>query len=63
MTLYTVEVTVEAVVGDDWTVLESALDTVPGTILLRDPDQPALLFPVEATTPMREPCSSTVCRN
>lgn len=53
MTLYTVEVTTAPVTDDNWTVLESALDTVPGTILLRDAEMPALLFPVEEENPMR----------
>lgn len=53
MTLYTVEVTTPPVEDGDWTVLLTALDTVPGTVLLRDEESPSLLIPVDATSPMR----------
>lgn len=55
MTDWTVEVTTPAVTSDDegWAPLRRVLETVPGTILLEDPDEPTLIFPVTADSPMK----------
>lgn len=52
--MYRVEATLAAVADEaGWMKLRSVLDTVPGTILVEDPDQPVLIFPVEAESPFR----------
>lgn len=53
MQSYTVEVTTEPVVDDRWEPLRQAIDAVPGTVLLEDPDEPILMVPVDALTPLR----------
>lgn len=49
---YTVEVTTEPVVDGRWESLRRAIDVVPGTVLLEDPDEPILMVPVAARTPV-----------
>lgn len=50
---YTVEVTTRPVGTEDgWTALTRVIDTVPGTLLVEDPDAPTLIVPVDAATPM-----------
>lgn len=44
----TAEVTVAAVVNDDWTCLREVLDVVHGSLLIEDPDAPVLMMPVTA---------------
>jgi hypothetical protein len=51
VTIYSVEVTLPPVKDGDWSGLRRMTDVVPGTILLEDPEQPALIFPVEADDP------------
>ena len=54
MTDWTVEVTTTAVTSDEgWLPLRRVLDTVPGTILLEDAEEPTLIFPVTADSPMK----------
>lgn len=50
---YTVEVTTITVVDGRWENLRSAIDAVPGTMLLEDAEEPVLFIPVDAETPMR----------
>lgn len=50
---YTVEVTTEPVVDGHWEPLRQAIDAVPGTVLLEDPDEPVLMVPVDARTPLK----------
>ena len=50
---FTVETTTTPVVDGDWSVLRAVLEAVPGTILLEDADEPQLLIPVDAESPMR----------
>ena len=51
--LFTVEVVTAAVTDGDWSCLRRLLDVVPGTLLLEDPDEPTLIFPVDAVSPSR----------
>jgi len=52
MPLFSVEVTLErAKTEDDWAALRRMTDTVPGTLLLEDPEEPVLIFPVESNHP------------
>jgi hypothetical protein len=53
MTDFTVEATVAAVTDGDWARLRSVIDLVPGTLLIEDPEEPMLVFPVEADSPMK----------
>jgi hypothetical protein len=53
MPLFTVEVTLTPVTDDDWSLLRSVTDAVPGTILLEDPEAPRLMIPVEAESPLK----------
>ncbi len=48
MTDWTVEATVTAVTDGDWSELHRVIDLVPGTLLVEDPDEPVLVFPVQA---------------
>lgn len=50
---YAVQVTLAPVLDGDWGLLRSVLDTVPGTVLIEDPETPWLSIPVEAKDPMR----------
>lgn len=50
---YTVEVITAPVRDDDWTAIHSAMDDIPGTVLLADPEAPTLLFPVKAESPLK----------
>ncbi len=45
---YTVEVVTVPVVNDDWSLIYRALDDIPGAVLLADPTEPTLMFPVSA---------------
>ncbi|MFC5140315.1 hypothetical protein ACFPK1_18895 [Actinomycetospora rhizophila] len=40
-----------AVSDGDWSRLRSVTDLVPGTFLIEDPDEPVLVFPVQADSP------------
>ena len=52
MPLFSVEVTLErAETEKDWAALRRMTDAVPGTLLLEDPDEPVLIFPVECNYP------------
>ena len=50
MSNYTVEAVTAAVENDDWSKHRRVLDLVPGTVLLEDPIEPRLIFPVTADT-------------
>lgn len=50
MTDFTVETVMAPVVNDDWDELRNMTDVMPGTLLLEDPEQPMLIFQVEADT-------------
>lgn len=54
MSYFTVEA-VTAPVADEagWDTLRSLLDTVPGTVLIEDADEPMLIFCVDAASPLR----------
>ncbi len=45
---YTVEVITVPVLNDDWSLIYRALDDIPGAVLLADPAEPTLMFPVSA---------------
>lgn len=45
---FTIEAIMSPVVNDDWTDLHRALDVVPGSILMADPEAPVLVIPVTA---------------
>lgn len=52
--MFRVEATLTPVADEaGWTTLRSVLDTVPGTLLVEDPDEPVLIFPVEAESAFR----------
>lgn len=51
MTSYTVEVRTAPVA--DWALHYQAIDAVPGTILLEDPEDPTLMIPVDAESPLK----------
>lgn len=53
MKWFTVEVTLEPVVNDDWDKHMRAIDAVPGALLLQDAEQPSIAFPVEASDPLK----------
>ncbi len=53
MTDFTVEATMAAVPRGDWSRLRSVTDLVPGTFLIEDPDEPVLVFPVQADSPSK----------
>lgn len=50
---FTVEATTTPVIDGDWSVLRAVLEAVPGAILLEDAEEPQLLIPVDAESPMR----------
>jgi hypothetical protein len=50
MTLYTVEATTAST--SDFRSLRRFTDIVPGTFLLEDPEEPTLVFPVDANSAM-----------
>jgi len=50
VTQYTVEVYGNPVDDSDFSAWYRALDVVPGTYLIEDPEEPSLVFPVEAAT-------------
>lgn len=50
MTLYTVEATTAST--SDFRSLRRFTDIVPGTFLLEDPEEPTLIFPVDANSAM-----------
>lgn len=47
---FTVEVVAAPVTQGDWSTLRGVTDIIPGTILLEDPAEPMLIFPIEAET-------------
>lgn len=52
--MFRVEATLKPVADEaGWAKLRSVLDTVPGTILIEDPEEPVLIFPVEAESAFR----------
>lgn len=52
--MFRVEATLTPVPDEaGWVTLRSVLDTVPGTILVEDSDEPVLIFPVEAESAFR----------
>ena len=54
MSDYTVEATLARVSTEDgWVALRRMTDVVPGTILIEDPAEPVLIFPVSATDPQQ----------
>lgn len=53
MTSFSVDVTTAPVVDGDWTVLHAAIDAVPGAFLVADEEEPHIIFPVEADTPLK----------
>jgi hypothetical protein len=51
---YTVEAATLPVVDEGgWEILRRVLDTVPGTILVEDPQRPTLVFAVDESSPAR----------
>lgn len=48
MTHFTVETVMAPVENDDWSALRELTDIVPGTVLIEDPEEPMLIFPVHA---------------
>lgn len=53
MTRFTVELLLEPVENDDWSLLRSVIDAVPGSSLIEDPQEPQLFIPVDADSPLR----------
>jgi hypothetical protein len=54
VTSFTVEAITQPVHDENsWLPLRRVTDLVPGTILLEDPDEPMLVMPVTASTPVR----------
>lgn len=53
MSDFTVEATVQAVDDGDWSQLHRILELVPGTILIEAVEEPLLIFPVQADSPMK----------
>lgn len=49
--MFTVEITTTAP-KDGWAIHRRVLDTVPGTLLIEDVEEPMLILPVEADDPM-----------
>jgi hypothetical protein len=45
--------TLPAVDESGWEILRHVLDTVPGTILVENPERPTLLFAVDESSPAR----------
>ncbi len=48
---HTVEIVLAPVVDGHWRKLRDAVDTIPGTILLEDSEEPMLIIPVDASSP------------
>lgn len=53
MSDFTVEATVRAVDGGDWSLLHRILDLVPSAVLIADASEPLLIFSVESESPTR----------
>jgi hypothetical protein len=53
MTSFSVDVTNAPVVDGDWTVLHAAIDAVPGAFLVADAEEPHIIFPVDADSPLK----------
>jgi hypothetical protein len=53
MTSFTVDVTTAPVADGDWTVLHAAIDAVPGAFLVADAEEPHIVFPVDADSPLK----------
>lgn len=53
MTSFTVDVTTAPVVDDDWSVHYAAIDAVPGAFLVADEEEPHIIFPVDADSPLK----------
>jgi hypothetical protein len=51
MTAYNVKAITAPVKDGDFDKLRDAIDVIPGTILVEDPDEPMLIFPVDADNP------------
>jgi hypothetical protein len=51
MTAYNVEAITAPVRDGDFDKLRDAIDVIPGTILVEDPDEPTLILPVDADNP------------
>jgi hypothetical protein len=51
MTAYNVEAITAPVRNGDFDKLRDTIDVIPGTILVEDPDEPTLIFPVDADNP------------
>lgn len=47
---FTVEITAAPVLNDNWDAIHDLMDQVPGTILITDPEEPVLQFPVRGFT-------------
>lgn len=50
---FTVEIVLPPVVDGDWARLHALVDVAPGTILIEDPDEPVLIFPVDEDSPQQ----------
>lgn len=48
MNAYNVEAVMPPIADDNWDDLRELIDVVPGTLLIEDPDEPLLVFPVDA---------------
>lgn len=51
MTGYNVEAITAPVTDGDFDKLRDAIDVIPGTILVEDPEKPLLIFPVDTENP------------
>ncbi|WZH35462.1 MAG: hypothetical protein PIR02_11820 [Microbacterium enclense] len=45
--------TTAPVVDDDWSVHYAAIDAVPGAFLVADEEEPHIIFPVDADSPLK----------
>jgi hypothetical protein len=50
MTAYNVEAYTAPVTDGNFDALRDVIDDIPGTILIEDPDEPLLVFPVDANS-------------
>lgn len=53
MTSFSVDVSIAPVTDGDWTVLHAAIDAVPGAFLVADEEEPHIIFPVDADSPLQ----------
>lgn len=53
MTNFTVDIITAPITDGRWSDLRAVLDTVPGSALIEDPEEPRLMIPIDADSPMK----------